>query len=225
MASIPDFEELAKLGYGGAYPDFGQKPLEGLLGEAAEYDDGEGFFEGLTNRFKGRFKGDADEEVSPDEEVSLDGTPKVSTLEERADTLLENYLSSAGETKDALEAYNANPNNSILEAKYNESDSITQYYENKLDYNPYGHLGKSVPNVGEVVDIENNMIYPSEEHMAKKIGGREMWYKLDKERKRFIPEPPVEEYGMTGPAHDYGGNVNPPVKEGDFGGYRTFDED
>ena len=175
-------EEFLKGGYGsaygGSYPSFRPSEdlsLEGLLGEAAEYDD-KGVFEGLIDKFR---KDDSDAEADLVEPKQGSVSPTASTQDKNKamDLTLADYKKAMTQARAAKTAYDANPKDPLLKSIYNDKDAYAQFYQDKMRSVGWS---ENVPNPGDVIDKENYIIYSSEEDMANEVGGSPIYYKRSK---------------------------------------------
>ena len=82
------------------------------------------------------------------------------------------YKDAMKEAREAKIAYDANPGDTLLESLFNEKDAIAQDYEERMKVTGWR---ENIPNVGDVVDKDNYIIYKSKEDMVNKVGGRPIY--------------------------------------------------
>ena len=171
MDIFSTLEDYMKAGWGACMQDFAfphppetEPPLDGLLGEAAEYKD-ESTFERASKRSK------KSPQVSDDTAVQEPLTAdQIKT--NRMNQTFSNYKQAMNELRAAKQAYDDNPSDTVLESHYNDKDAIVQRYEQEM-----ADVGWkiNVPSWGQVVDKENFIIYQNEKDMQNKVGGRPIY--------------------------------------------------
>ena len=171
MQSFPTLEDYMKAGWGAGMQDFAfphppetEPPLDGLLGEAAEYKDG-GIFERVSKRSK------KSPQVSDD--TAVQGPLTADQIKtNRMNQTFSSYKQAMNELRAAKQAYDNNPSDTVLESLYNEKDAMAQQYEQEM-----ADVGWkiNVPSWGQVVDKQDYIIYQNEKDMENKVGGRPIY--------------------------------------------------